>query len=234
MKFDINNIENYTGQDLILLVGAPGSRWSSIYLNLIQNTEINSSDSNAARQWTMPLTFHDGRIFNIGNHRGAYWGPGNQFGERFDVLNSLSKDQILSEFMLPFNDWTGIKVIKSHWFSYHLDYLTGLFPDAKLISCYAEDVDCFYWWHKCGGWGISYPNYSWYNNDEKMLAKIKEENYNLLKFNKRRKADFVKTDTITLFKLLNLSTENLVSVSLKTEVAIVSTNAVSNFDHILL
>jgi hypothetical protein len=233
MKFNIDNVENYTGRDLILLAGAPGSRWSSIYLNLIASAEINSSDSKPDRQWSMPLALHDGRALDIGNHRGAYWGPGNQFGEKFDILNSLSKEQILAEFMLPFDNWTGIKVIKSHRFSYHLDYLTGLFPDAKLISCYADDIDCFYWWHKCGGWGISYPNYSWYKNDENMLAKIKEENYNLLKFNKKRRADFVKTDTVALFQQLNLSTENLVSTKLKTEVAVVSTNAVSDFDHIL-
>ena len=232
MKFNIDNVENYTGRDLILLTGAPGSRWSSVYLNLIPNVEINSSDSSTQRQWSMPLKFHNGSTANIGNHRGAYWGPGNQFGEKFDILNSLSKLQVLTEFMLPFTNWDRIKVIKSHWFSYHLDYLTGLFPDAKLISCYADDIDCFYWWHKCGGWGISYPNYSWYLNDEKMLSKIKEENYNLLRFNKRYKSNFIKTDTFDLFNLLDLPTENLSPVKLKTEVAVVSQKVARDLDHI--
>jgi hypothetical protein len=65
-----------------------------------------------------------------------------------------------------------------------------------------------------------------------MLSKIKEENYNLLRFNKRYKSNFIKTDTFDLFNLLDLPTENLSPVKLKTEVAVVSQKVARDLDHI--
>lgn len=233
MKFDIKNLSKYTGSDLIFLVGAPGSRWSSIYLNLMQHSSINSSDCKDHRFWAMPLKWPEKKDIKIGNHRGAYWGPGNEYGKSFDQLNTLSKKELITEFMEPFDSWDGIKIIKSHCFSYHLNYLHNLFHDAKIICCYADDIDCFYWWHKCGGWGIPYPNYSWYIDDQNMLKQIKEENSLILKFVKSQSMDFVKQDLDWLCKELELGDCVIPNIKLKTEVAVCTEQPTSNFDHIL-
>jgi hypothetical protein len=127
---------------------------------------------------------------SIGNHRGVYWGPYNEHGQKFDVLNTLSKEEIISEFMNAFDNWKNIKIIKSHWFAYHLDFLHNIFPKAIFVSCYANDDDCYFWWKKVGGWGLPYPSYEWYENDEKILKSIKEENSRILKFNIDRDGEF--------------------------------------------
>jgi hypothetical protein len=40
----------------------------------------------------------------------------------------------------------------------------------------------FKWWHFVGGWDISFPTYTWYNNDSRMYEKILEENQDMLTF----------------------------------------------------
>jgi len=184
LKFDIGNINSYKGEDLILLVGCPGSRWSSIHRLLSENPSINTSDWSEEKSWGDDVygLGIDGKISTLGVHKGSYWGPGNLYGKNFDRLDALSKLEILSEFMDAYENWDKIKIIKSHWFAYNIPYIHNLFPKAKLVFCYGGDLESFYWWHKGGGWGMSYANYTWYNDDIRMLEKIKEENSNILKF----------------------------------------------------
>ena len=188
MKFDID-IDNYQGEDLILLVGTPGSKWSSVHRYLVSSDDINQTELSKKRKWSRKIDVND-KIMSIGNHRGVYWGPYNEHGQKFDKLNTLSKQEIVSEFMNAFDNWEKIKIIKSHWFAYHLDFLHNIFPKATFVSCYANDDDCYFWWKKVGGWGLPYPSYEWYENDEKMLKSIKEENSRILKFNIDRDAEF--------------------------------------------
>lgn len=186
LKFDVGDINSYSGEDLVLLVGCPGSKWSSIHRMLSENPKINNTDWARHREWDATITDIYGETNNMGVHRGAYWGPGNEFGKDFDKLNILNKAYILNEFMQPYTKWDGVKVIKCHWFAYHLNYISQMFPKAKILSCYAGDVESFYWWHKCGGWGIGHGGYSWYENDSRLIDKIKEENSSILKFNMDR------------------------------------------------
>jgi hypothetical protein len=234
MKFYIENIDTYEGEDLIFMTGSPGSRWSSTYKFMSENDSINTSDHKQGKTWDKDV--RQGKEFlKIANHRGTYWGPYNSHGKNFDKLNTLTKEEIISEFMYPFDNWDKIKVIKSHWFSYHIEYLSFLFPKAKIVSCYANDIDCFYWWHKCGGWGISYPNYYWYENDTRLLEKIKEENYRILKFNRERKVNFQTLSLYELYNSLNLSNdkEEYKNIYVKSEVAIYMGNYIIDFDHII-
>ena len=46
MKFDIGNLVEYKGKDLIIIAGAPGSRWSGIYGKLAQHPKVKTSDWN--------------------------------------------------------------------------------------------------------------------------------------------------------------------------------------------
>jgi hypothetical protein len=169
----------YQGEDLIIATGAPGCRWSGSVRAIQSHVDINTTDENDSRIYGKPGK----RPNDLGWHRGAYWGPGHEFGNSFDRMDLLSKDQILAEFQAPFADWhPGIKIIKSHWFSYHLPQLREMFPRARMIGFWMPDDFCFEWWHKVGGWKITYPHYDWYQNDQRMLAQIAIENQNIQDF----------------------------------------------------
>ncbi len=176
--------EEYTGKDLILATGAPGSRWSGILRMITSNIDINISDETPDRVYNHETINPDtGKLVTRGWHRGAYWGPDHEFGKQFDILDTLSKEQIVEDFKKPYTDWNhGKKIIKSHWFAYHLDYLKNMFPDAKFIGVQRTNEECFEWWHICGGWDISYPHYFWYKDDVGMKKQIAIENQNITNF----------------------------------------------------
>ena len=99
----------------------------------------------------------------------------------------------------------GKKIIKSHWFAYHLDHLKNMFPDAKFIGVQRTNEECFEWWHICGGWDISYPHYFWYKDDKRMKQQIAIENEYILDFFKE-----VKHYNITeLFERLGLPNKTI-------------------------
>jgi len=178
---------NYTGQDLIFATGAPGSKWSRILALIGLHPSINNSDKDNLPRYNMDVTFPSGRVVKVGNHSGAYFGPYNKIGENFEDLTALSKEEFVEEIKKPFDNWeTGIKIIKSHWFSYknNLNWLRENFPDAKIILSYNGNEVAFKWWHFVGGWNIDFPIYTWYNNDSRMYEKILEENAGLLSFAK--------------------------------------------------
>lgn len=232
MKFQIENITRYTGKDLIFICGSPGSRSSCLYNILTAHPDINISDY-SNNKWYREVQNVNGEKLVLGDHRGNHWGPGNKHGNNFDRLNTLSKHEIISEMMAPYENWEKIKVIWSHWFSYEIDYLHSLFPKAKILSCVANDIDSFYRWHKIGGWAISYPKYTWYQNDSTMLEKIKEENYRLMKFNKDRCVYFRDQTKAEMFQRLGLMyPSNLKAEQLGFEIAIYDGDHLSNFYHL--
>ena len=178
---------NYTGHDLIFATGAPGSKWSRILALIGLHPSINNSDKDKLPRYNMDVTFASGRTIKVGNHSGAYFGPYNKIGENFEDLTALSKEEFVEEIKKPFDNWeTGIKIIKSHWFSYknNLNWLRENFPDAKIILSYNGNEVAFKWWHFVGGWDIDFPTYTWYKNDSRMYEKILEENAGLLSFAK--------------------------------------------------
>lgn len=172
----------YKGKDLILAMGAPGSRWSgTIRLLSLMHEEINRSDETEELKYDRYYTDEQGRERSIGWHRGAYWGPYHTHGQKFDTMD-ITKEEALAEFSAPYADWdNGIKIVKSHWFSYHIPKLQEWFPEATLLCFYMEDKECFDWWHEVGGWDIKYPHYEWYKDDEGMMRQITAENDQLRK-----------------------------------------------------
>lgn len=176
---------NYTGHDIIFATGAPGSKWSRILSLIGLHPEVNNSDKEKFPKYNMDVTFLGGRTLPVGNHTGAYFGPGNNIGEAFLDLTKLTKEEFLQEIKKPFDNWDqGVKIVKSHWFSYgeNLNWLTENFPDASILLVYNGDEVAFKWWHFVGGWDITFPLYTWYDNDQRMYEKILEENRCLLKF----------------------------------------------------
>jgi hypothetical protein len=236
LKFDVGDVVDYTGSDLVFLVGAPGVRWSVLFKAISESKSVNTSDW---VNWEYENTIQHkiknfyGEVITAGSHRGTYWGPYNKYGQEFDQLNKLSKAEMILEFQRPFENWSGTKVIKSHWFAYHIDHLHGLFPDAKIVSCYANDMDCFFWWKKCGGWGMFYPKYNWYQNDENLISKIKEENYRLLKFNQDRDVPFEWMTRNQLCDKLGIEQPESEDVDLWCKVAVHDKRHIRNFRHII-
>lgn len=168
------------GKDMIFAMGAPGSRWSGI-LRVLQmyHACINHSDDSPDREYDRyTRTTLDNKEISVGWHRGAYWGPAHEVGEKFDsIRDNYTKEQFLEECKKPFENWNGVKIIKSHWFAYNIDVLKEWFPDAKQIAIqYGSDLDTFAWWHYVGGWDIRYPHYDWYVDNKRMFEQIQKEN----------------------------------------------------------
>lgn len=197
-------MKDYLGEDLILAMGAPGSKWSSNLRMLgLLHKEINLTDENNRYTYSKEYTNQYNRKVKIGWHRGAYWGPNHEQGHNFDNLQNMSKLEIIEEFKKPFTDWnSGIKIIKSHWFSYHIPQLMEMFPRSRLLAFYANDTECFNWWKEVGGWDITYPHYQWYKNDNVMKKQISIENSNILKY-----FDIKSFRDYELGQELNLSTD---------------------------
>jgi hypothetical protein len=179
------------GSDLIFATGAPGSKWSKVLTILAHHKDINSSDKQKFPTYNTEAKFPNGKIKKVGMHSSAYFGPGNGIGEDFHLLKKLTKESFIQEVSTAFDDFdSGIKIIKSHWFSYNLDWLKDNFPKAKFIFVYNGNEEAFKWWHLVGGWNIKFPNYSWYETNERLYERICVENRLMLDFMKRNKVDF--------------------------------------------
>jgi hypothetical protein len=102
-------------------------------------------------------------------HLGSYFDPGMEFGSWFHRLDQHSKDQCEAEFDRPFSG-TGVRIIKSHMFMYHIGFLKQTWPDAPIILVHRGDDACLGWWVRCGGFNISYPDYTKYYKDFNFMA----------------------------------------------------------------
>ena len=102
-------------------------------------------------------------------HLGSYFDPGMEFGTWFDRLSDYSKEQCEAEFDRPFFG-TGVRIIKSHMFTYHIDFLKRTWPDCPVIMVHRGDDASLGWWVRCGGFNISYPDYTKYYKDLTFMA----------------------------------------------------------------
>lgn len=153
------------------MTGAPGSRWSSVAKNIYFSSEIDSSDSSPTREY-----YHAATGTYQPMHLGVYWGPGMEYGTWFDYLDKFSKSINQDEFDRPFSG-QGKRIVKSHVFSFHIDYLKKTWPEASLILVYRNNQRCLDWWTKCGGFNISYPLYKEHYKDiPTMESSIAKEN----------------------------------------------------------
>lgn len=155
----------------IFVSGAPGSKWSSVVKNIYYSESIDSTDAAPHREY-----YHDASGEYQLMHMGVYWGPGMEFGDWFDRLDQFSRDQNESEFDRPFSG-TGVRIVKSHVFGYHIDYIKKTWPDCPIVLVDRSDDACLGWWVKCGEFAISYPAYRDYYRDLRQMAEcIRREN----------------------------------------------------------
>jgi hypothetical protein len=160
----------------IFIAGAPGSKWSSVTKNIYYSPNIDRSDYTDARTY-----YHDASGTMDLMHLGAYFDPGMEVGKFFHRLPMYTHYECETEFDLPFTG-SGVRIIKSHVFANHIDYIKQTWPECPIVLVHRSDDACLGWWVKCGHFDITYPDYAlYYQNLKVMATKIKEQNANILK-----------------------------------------------------
>jgi hypothetical protein len=144
----------------IFLTGVPGSRWSGIAQVIEQLDGMNISDRNAEREY-----LHS----QYSGHKGAYFGPGMEFEPLLDehYINSAWTDPV------------GCKVVKSHEWSEMLPEVHDAFPEDWIMLIHRQHKPSLNWWLEAGGYSISYPNYTAYDD---MPATIKRQNQAIMRW----------------------------------------------------
>ena len=151
----------------IFMAGAPGSKWSSVAKNIYFSPDIDRSDANPAREY-----WHNASGTNQLMHIGAYFDPGMEF-DLSEQMNLESKESLEEFFDSAFDpNGTGIRIIKSHIFSHHIDFIKQTWPEAPIILVHRSDDACLGWWVKCGHFDITYPKYDKYYIDLRNMAGI--------------------------------------------------------------
>ena len=155
----------------IFVAGAPGSKWSSVVKNIYYSPSVDQSDYSDARTY-----YHDASGKMDLMHLGAYFDPGMEFGGFFDRLDQHSREECEAEFDRPFTG-TGVRIVKSHVFAHHIDFLRQHWPDCPVVLVYRPNDACLGWWVKCGHFDITYPKYdSYYKNLRTMAGIIADQN----------------------------------------------------------
>jgi hypothetical protein len=150
----------------IFVAGAPGSKWPSVVKNIYYSPDIDRSDYSDARTY-----YHDASGKMELMHLGVYFDPGMEFGNFFDSLDQYSKEACEAEFDKPFSG-QGVRIIKSHVFANHIDYIKATWPDCPIVLVHRDDDACLGWWVKCGHFDITYPLYHDYYKNLKTMAGI--------------------------------------------------------------
>ena len=71
---------------------------------------------------------------------------------------------------------------------------------------YRNDYECMEWWKLCGEFNITYPNYQYFENLDKMWEHIQAENKDIMQFVKDNKDRITKpNDNVDLCRLLEIS-----------------------------
>jgi hypothetical protein len=185
----------------IFVAGAPGSKWSSVVKNIYYSPTLDQSDYRD--EWTY---YHDASGTMDLMHLGAYFDPGMECNLPEDFY-TLTKEELENIFDSAFTkDTNGVRIIKSHIFSEHIDFLRKTWPEVPIVLVYRGDDACLGWWVKCGHFNITYPDYHDYFKDFKNMAQlIKQQNASII--NASLKYPGQKPyDNLELCKLLGIAT----------------------------
>ena len=159
----------------IFVAGAPGSKWSSVVKNIYYSDSLDNSDYSKDREY-----WHDAGGEMDLMHIGAYYDPGMEFGDWFDELDKHTKEECEAEFDRPFTG-EGVRIVKSHVFAHHIDFLKEHWPDCPIVTVYRDDDSCLGWWVRCGHFDITYPLYhKYYKNLKEMSKIVNDQNRDIL------------------------------------------------------
>jgi hypothetical protein len=150
----------------IFVIGAPGSKWSSVVKNIYYSASIDRSDYSDQRTY-----YHDASGELQLMHLGAYFDPGMEYGDFFDKLSEHSKKECEKEFDRPFTG-EGVRIIKSHVFAHHIDFIKACWPTSRIVLVYRPNDACLGWWVRCGHFNITYPKYDQYYKDLRTMSHI--------------------------------------------------------------
>ena len=189
-------MQNYK---LTFTAGAPGSCWSMIS-NRFKRTipGFDRSDEVLENRHKMPSE-HVSKHYNVTDqswaqttHNGSYLGPYHEFGHGFDnIQTNYTKEDFFKECLGPFGDDSRpLKLVRSHWFSYNLDWIWNNCKGHDLFLIWREPEHAENWWYSMGGWNIDYPIYKWYETPERMHKQIKEESNLLWNFAKKHQLEW--------------------------------------------
>ena len=154
----------------IFVAGAPGSKWSSVVKNIYYSPSIDRTDYSDSRTY-----YHDASGKRELMHLGAYFDPGME-SDLPEQINNYSKEYLEAIFDKEFSG-TGVRIIKSHIFSNHIDFIRKTWPECSVVLVHRDDDACLGWWVKCGHFDITYPRYdSYYKNLQTMASIIKQQN----------------------------------------------------------
>lgn len=159
----------------VFVAGAPGSKWSSVVKNIYHSADVDASDYAESRTY-----YHAASGSRQLMHLGAYFDPGMEFGTWFDRLDQHSLAECEAEFDRPFSS-TGVRIIKSHVFAHHIDYLKTHWPDLPVVLVLRDNDACLGWWVRCGQFGITYPLYhNYYRDLDHMATEIDRQNCDIV------------------------------------------------------
>jgi hypothetical protein len=188
--------------DFIFVAGAPGSKWSSVVKNIYYSPGVDRSDYSDERTyyhsaWGQPELMH----------LGAYFDPGMEFGRKFMRLPLMSAIDSEQEFNRPFTNivFKGKRIIKSHVFCHHLDYIKTTWPNIPIVLVHRPNDACLGWWVRCGQFDITYPNYQYYSNLQMMAMHIDQQNADMLNYCVRNDIDFDVEDNYELCDRLGIA-----------------------------
>jgi len=67
-------------------------------------------------------------------------------------------------------------------------------------------VECLDWWRRAGGFEITYPNYQYYENFDKMWQHIQKQNTDIMQFIKDNRDRILScNDNVDLCRALNIT-----------------------------
>jgi len=158
----------------IFVIGAPGSKWSSVAKNIYYSNSIDRSDDNSNRVYASDVAYNGSPM-----HQGSYFDPGMEFELPLD-LHMKTRAELESIFDQPFSG-TGVRIIKGHTLAHHIDYIKDLWPESPVVLVHRGNDACLGWWVRCGGFDITYPDYRpYYQNHARMAHCIDRQNMDIL------------------------------------------------------
>jgi hypothetical protein len=184
----------------VFVSGAPGSGWGRI--DKMLRAVLDNADNT---DMTYERVYSSGNSEKTYNHLGAFFNPGNEFGDWILNFRHYTREEIIEKLDSVYEpsgelDPRVLSVIddcyktkpdgkylirmhKSHYWPYHLDKIKDLFPDAFIVNQWQLDHKCYVWWEHSEGFNLRHDSYDYYENDyEAIWNQVRWQNSGIERF----------------------------------------------------